>query len=152
VSIGSVNALGYQNLFGDKYEMLDKVNVNVGQVDGKWVIEMPDGSQRKVKGGTTSGIWIKSVVHGKYMDLIPAGSQGDTSTTFYCDYYYYTAAAGRVVYRSNSHAYANGGVADANANNDASITSAGVGSRLAFRGKLVKAASVEAYKAAVEIS
>lgn len=152
VSIGSVNALGYQNLFGDKYEMLDKVNVNVGQVDGKWVIEMPDGSQRKVKGGTTNGIWIKSVVHGKYMDLIPAGSQGDTSTTFYCDYYYYTAAAGRVVYRSSYSAYASGGVSCANARNDASSTGAGVGSRLAFRGKLVKAASVEAYKAAVEIS
>lgn len=152
VSIGSVNALGYQNLFGDKYEMLDKVNVNVGQVDGKWVIEMPDGSQRKVKGGTTSGIWIKSVVHGKYMDLIPAGSQGDTSTTFYCDYYYYTAAAGRVVYRSYYSASAIGGVAHAYAYNDASSTYAYVGSRLAFRGKLVKAASVEAYKAAVEIS
>lgn len=152
VSIGSVNALGYQNLFGDKYEMLDKVNVNVGQVDGKWVIEMPDGSQRKVKGGTTSGIWIKSVVHGKYMDLIPAGSQGDTSTTFYCDYYYYTAAAGRVVYRSSYHANAYGGVAFAAASNDASDTNAYVGSRLAFRGKLVKAASVEAYKAAVEIT
>ena len=152
VSIGSVNALGYQNLFGDKYEMMDKVNVNVGQVDGKWVIEMPDGSQRKVKGGTTSGIWIKSVVHGKYMDLIPAGSRGDTSTTFYCDYYYYTAAAGRVVYRSYSSAYAYGGVASAHAHFDASSTHAHVGSRLAFRGKLVKAASVEAYKAVVEIS
>ena len=152
VGIGSVNSLGYQNLFGDKYEMLDKVNVNVGQVDGKWVIEMPDGSQRKVKGGTTSGIWIKSVVHGKYMDLIPAGSQGDTSTTFYCDYYYYAAAAGRVVYRSFSNAYASGGVSYADASNDASGTNASVGSRLAFRGKLVKAASVEAYKAAVEIS
>lgn len=152
VSIGSVNALGYQNLFGDKYEMMDKVNVNVGQVDGKWVIEMPDGSQRKVKGGTTSGIWIKSVVHGKYMDLIPAGSQGDTSTTFYCDYYYYTAAAGRVVCRSYSNANAGGGVSCADASYDASDTYAHVGSRLAFRGKLVKAASVEAYKAAVEIS
>lgn len=152
VSIGSVNALGYQNLFGDKYEMLDKVNVNVGQVDGKWVIEMPDGGQRKVKGGTTSGIWIKSVVHGKYMDLIPAGSQGDTSTTFYCDYYYYTAAAGRVVYRSSFYAGAFGGVSYAYASNDASLTGAYVGSRLAFRGKFVKAASVEAYKSAVEIS
>ena len=152
VSIGSVNALGYQNLFGDKYEMLDKVNVNVGQVDGKWVIEMPDGTTRKVKGGTTSGIWIKSVVHGKYMDLIPSGNQGDTSTTFYCDYYYYTAAAGRVVYRSYSSAYAHGGVSYAYANSGASSTSAHVGSRLAFRGTLVRAASVEAYKAATEVS
>ena len=151
-SCGSVNALGYQNLFGDKYEMMDKVNVNVGTVDGKWVIEMPDGNERKVKGGTTSGIYIKSVVYGKYMDVIPAGSQGDTSTTYYCDYYYYSGSVGRVVYRSHSSANAYGGVSCANANNDASYTNAFVGSRLAFRGTLVKAASVAAYKAASEVS
>ena len=152
VSIGSVNAMGYQNLFGDKAEWMDKVNVNVGQVDGKWVIEMPDGTTRKVKGGTTSGIWIKGVVHGKYMDLICAGSQGDSSTTFYCDMYYYAASVGRVVYRSSSSAYASGGVSFASAYGDSSYTSAGIGSRLAFRGRFVKAASVAAYKAASEVS
>ncbi|MCQ2298711.1 MAG: CotH kinase family protein [Bacteroidales bacterium] len=152
VSVGSVNALGYQNLFGDKYEMLDGVNVNVGQVDGKWVIAMPDGTERRVKGGTTSGIWIKAVVHGRWMDLIPAGSQGDSSTTFYCDYYYYAGSVGRVVYRSSYSAYAVGGVSFAHANNDASYTNAYVGSRLAFRGTLVKAGSVAAYKAASEVS
>lgn len=152
ISVNSVNALGYQNLFGDKYEMMDKVGVNVGTVDGKWVIDMPDGSQRKVKGGTTSGIWIKSIVHGKYMDLIPAGSQSDSSTTYYCDYYYYSASVGRVVYRSYFNAYANGGVSFANAYSDVAVTDAFVGSRLAFRGKLVKAASVAAYKSATEIS
>ena len=38
--------------------------------------------------------------------------------------------AGRVVYRSNNNANANGGVSYANANNDASNTNANVGSRL----------------------
>lgn len=152
VSVGSVNALGYQNLFGDKYEMLDGVNVNVGQVDGKWVIAMPDGTERRVKGGTTSGIWIKAVVHGRWMDLIPAGSRGDSSTTFYCDYYYYAGSVGCVVYRSGNYAYAYGGVSYASAFYDASITHANVGSRLAFRGTLVKAGSVAAYKAASEVS
>ena len=37
---------------------------------------------------------------------------------------------GRVVYRSNNNANANGGVSYANANNDASNSSANIGSRL----------------------
>ena len=152
VSVNSVNALGYQNLFGDKAEWMDGVGVNVGQVDGKWVITMPDGSIRKVDGSTTSGIYIKGIVHGKYMDTIMAGSQGGSSTTYYSDYYYYTASVGRVVFRSNSYAVAVGGVSCANASYDSSSTSASIGSRLAFRGNLVKAASVAAYKAASEVS
>lgn len=40
------------------------------------------------------------------------------------------SSAGRVVYRSNNNANANGGVSYANANNDASNTNANVGSRL----------------------
>ena len=57
-----------------------------------------------------------------------------------------------MVYRGYNNANANGGVSNANANNDASDTSAYVGSRLAFRGKIVRAESVAAYKAAVEVA
>ena len=57
---------------------------------------------------------------------------------------------GRVVYRGYNNANANGGVSNANANNDASNANANVGSRLAFRGKLVRAQSVAAYKALSE--
>ena len=62
------------------------------------------------------------------------------------------APIGRVVYRGNNNANANGGVSYANANNDASNSNAYVGSRLAFRGKIVVAESVAAYKAAVEVA
>ena len=55
-----------------------------------------------------------------------------------------------MVYRGYNNANANGGVSNASANNDATNTSAGVGSRLAFRGKLVKASSVVAYKSLSE--
>lgn len=152
VSVGSVNALGYQNLFGDKAEWMDGVGVNVGQVDGKWTITMPGGSQRKVKGSTTSGIYIKSIVHGKYMDTIMAGAQGDSSTTYYCDMYYYAGSVGRVVFRSYYNADAHGGVSYAYACYGSSSTDAHVGSRLAFRGNLVRAGSVAAYKALSEVS
>ena len=57
---------------------------------------------------------------------------------------------GRVVYRGCSIAYAYGGVSYANADSDASIAYSYVGSRLAFRGKLVRAQSVAAYKALSE--
>ena len=57
---------------------------------------------------------------------------------------------GRVVYRGYNNANANGGVSNANAVDDASYTHANVGSRLAFRGKLVRAQSVAAYKALSE--
>ena len=59
---------------------------------------------------------------------------------------------GRVVYRGYNNANANGGVSSANAGNDASYASACVGSRLAFRGKIVRAQSVAAYKAIVEVA
>lgn len=151
-SCGSVNALGYQNLFGDKAEWIDGVGVNVGTSDAKWVIAMPDGTTRKVKGSATSGIYIKGIVHGKYMDVIMAGSQGATSTTFYCDMYYYSSSVGRVVCRSYNSAYAYGGVSYASASDDSSYAVAYIGSRLAFRGTIVKAASVAAYKALSEVS
>ena len=152
VSINAVNCMGYQNFFGDKTECMDKVAVNVGQVDGKWVIDMPDGTQRKVKGSTTSGNYIRGIVHGKYMDIIAATAPAATSTTFYCDVHYYTASVARVVYRSSYCASPIGGVSCADANNDAAYSNAALGSRLAFRGNLVKAASVVAFKAATEVS
>ena len=57
-----------------------------------------------------------------------------------------------MVYRGNNNANANGGVSYANASYDASYSYTSVGSRLAFRGKIVVAESVAAYKAAVEVA
>ena len=59
---------------------------------------------------------------------------------------------GRVVYRGYSYAYALGGVSYADADDDASVAYALVGSRLAFRGKLVRAQSVAAFKALAEVA
>ena len=57
-----------------------------------------------------------------------------------------------MVYRGYNNANANGGVSIAYAYNDASYANAYVGSRLAFRGKIVRAQSVAAYKAIVEVA
>ncbi|WP_205068261.1 hypothetical protein, partial [Bacteroides uniformis] len=63
-----------------------------------------------------------------------------------------STATVRVVYRGCSYANASGGVSNARASYDASYTYAYVGSRLAFRGKIVRAQSVAAYKAIREVA
>ena len=66
--------------------------------------------------------------------------------------YYISTAASRVVYRGHYYAGPNGGVSMSNAYYDFSNTYTNVGSRLAFRGRLVKAASVAAFKSISEVA
>ena len=116
---------------------------------------MPDGSIRMVQGKKDSGQWITGVAHGKYMDMVPVGNLNGSSSTYYTDMYWISTATVRVVravYRGCNYANANGGVSSAYANNDASNAYASVGSRLAFRGKIVRAQSVAAYKAIREVA
>ena len=113
---------------------------------------MPDGTTRKVKAKTGSDQFTTAVAHGKYMDIIPVGTLIGSETTYYCDKYWYTGSLSRVVYRGDNNASSLGGVSCANANSDASYSTAHYGSRLAFRGKIEKAQSVEAYKAIAEVA
>ncbi|MBV3977663.1 hypothetical protein KSY94_26905, partial [Bacteroides xylanisolvens] len=106
-----------------------------------------DGSIRMVQGKKDSGQWITGVAHGKYMDMIPVGNLNGSSSTYYTDMYWISTATVRVVYRGHNYASASGGVSYAHAYYDASYANANVGSRLAFRGKIVRAQSVAAYKA-----
>lgn len=151
--VNNICCLGYVNIYGHKYEMMDGVDLpnDTGNV-GKWRIFMPDGATRYVKGSTNSGYWITGVAHGLYMDMTPVGNFNGSSSTYFTDMYYYSGATGRVVYRGNHYASAVGGVSCAHAGSDASSSSASVGSRLAFRGLLVKAQSVAAYRALSEVA
>ena len=131
--------------------MMDGVDLpNTSGNEGKWRIWMPDGSTIMIKGTTTSGNWITAVAHGRLMAVVPVGSMNGSSSTYYSDYYWISTATGRVVYRGCYGAYASGGASSAYAYNDASYAVANVGSRLAFRGKIVRAQSVAAYKALSE--
>ena len=148
--VNNICCLGYEDIYGHKYEMMDGVDLpNTSGNEGKWRIWMPDGSTIMIKGSTSSG-WITAVAHGKLMAIVPAGAMQGSSSTYYSDYYWISTATGRVVYRGYNGAYAFGGVSGANAAYDASNANAYVGSRLAFRGKLVRAQSVAAYKALSE--
>ena len=153
VQVNNICCLGYEDIYGNKYDMMDGVDLpNDSGNQGKWRIWMPDGTTRMVKGKTLNDQWITGVAHGKYMDIVPVGTANGSSSTYYCDKYYVSTAASRVVYRGYNYANAYGGVSYANTNNDASYSNTNVGSRLAFRGRLVKAESVEAYKALSEIA
>lgn len=149
--VNNICCLGYEDIYGHKYDMMDGVDLpNTSGNEGKWRIWMPDGSTMMIKGTTNSGNWITAVAHGRLMAVVPVGSMNGSSSTYYSDLYWISTATGRVVYRGCINAYANGGVSIAYAGYDASYAHANVGSRLAFRGKLVRAQSVAAYKALSE--
>jgi len=84
--------------------------------------------------------------------MVPVGNLNGSSSTYYTDMYWISTATVRVVYRGCGNANAFGGVSSASASHDASGTFADIGSRLAFRGKIVRAQSVAAYKAIREVA
>lgn len=149
--VNNICCLGYEDIYGHKYDMMDGVDLpNTSGNEGKWRIWMPDGSTMMIKGTTNSGNWITAVAHGRLMAVVPVGSMNGSSSTYYSDMYWISTSTGRVVYRGCFSASASGGVSGANAVSDASCANADVGSRLPFRGKLVRAQSVVAYKALSE--
>lgn len=151
--VNNICCLGYEDIYGHKYDMMDRVDIpNTSGNVGKWRIWMPDGTIMMVKGTTNGDSWITAVAHGKWMAVVPVGAVSGSSSTYYSDKYWFSSASGRVVCRGCNHASADGGVSNANASSDASNAHAYVGSRLAFRGKIVMAQSVAAYKAIVEVA
>lgn len=151
--VNNICCLGYEDIYGHKYDMMDRVDIpNTSGNVGKWRIWMPDGTIMMVKGTTNGDSWITAVAHGKWMAVVPVGAVSGSSSTYYSDKYWFSSASGRVVYRGCNNAYAHGGVSYAYADYDASNAYTYVGSRLAFRGKIVRAQSVAAYKAIVEVA
>ena len=125
----SINFLGIENCWGNKYEWLDNVVVN----NGTWVItDTVTNTSRSVAGLQTNSSWAyaKTAVAGEYLDII-AKEGGMSDSTGYCDGFYTTTSSSRVVLRSYNNSNSNGGVAYAQCNNDSSNTNSNYGSRLA---------------------
>lgn len=151
--VNNICCIGYEDIYGNKYDMMDGVDLpNTSGNIGKWRIWLPDGTTIMIKGMSNSDYWITTVAHGKLMAVIPVGAMNGSSTTYYSDKYWFSSASGRVVYRGCTSAGANGGVSFASAGIDASYAFAYIGSRLTFRGKIVRAQSVAAYKALDEVA
>ncbi len=151
-NISSPCALGYENLWGNKAEWLGNTWYNKTLHDNKLRVTV-NGEERVAKAYDCDGYAIR-VIHGRFMDLLPATNSYGSSTTYYADgmYAYNIGATARVVYRSNNYAYANGGVSCSGANYDSSFSNAYLGSRLAFRGTIKRAESVEAFLSVTQVA
>lgn len=144
----SINALGYDNLWGNVAEWMEGVHSEYLV----YHIADPDSdTERKVKSGNVNDSWIIELHNGRFMDVVPVVLNG-TETTHYGDKFWCSNSSTRVVLRSGYHAYANAGVSYANAGYDSSHTHAWDGSRLAFIGKIVYTLNVAAFLEAEAIA
>lgn len=141
-SITSLNALGWENAWGNIAEWMEGV-ISDYYV---WSIEDANDGPRKVKSGTINDSWIVELAGGRNMDVVPV-LLGGTETTYYRDKFWCSNSPARVVYRSSNDAYSRCGVACAFALHDAASADTWFGSRLAFMGKIVYTLDVAAFKA-----
>lgn len=148
----STNFLGLEDCYYSKWEFVQGVNV----LSGKWVVydggSFPDKDVTDLKtagatniriagnavynASTSDSGWIKKISHGRYGDVVPT-ELGGSDSTYYADYYWHDKG-NRIVLRSGFSGYGSQcGVFLANANNASSNSTAHIGSRLAFYGKIV---------------
>lgn len=148
----SINFLGLENWWGNKYEFVDNIRYNytneVSQPN--FSIQEYDGTWRHVQVGSrqASG-WMYPVKLriGNKLDMIPfdVNESSGSTTTGFCDGQYYGTATNRVVLRSCDYSYAGGGVACLYASDSDSSTSSYCGSRLAFRGNIIEEKNVQTF-------
>lgn len=146
---GSINFLGLENWWGNKYEFIDNATFNHGGTDYKFYIVEDDGSSREVQAHQYTGTFYPTVmVFGEHLDLVmkPNTTSGTTSTGF-CDSQYFSGSSNQVVRRSYDFSGVNGGVACLNTSYSDSDTRSGIGSRLAFRGTIIEEKNIETFKA-----
>lgn len=125
----SVNFLGIENCWGNKYEWIDNVEIS----NATWIItDLVTGTSRSVAGLQTNGNWgyAKTAIAGEFLDII-AKEGGMSDSTGYCDGFLTTSGSSLVAARSYSNSNTQCGVAYANCNNSSSNTNSNYGSRLA---------------------
>jgi hypothetical protein len=92
---GSINFLGLENWWGNKYEFIDNATFNHGGTDYKFYIVEDDGSSREVQAHQYTGTFYPTVmVFGEHLDLVmkPNATSGTTSTGF-CDSQYFSGSS-----------------------------------------------------------
>ena len=147
----SINYWGLENWWGNKYEWIHDYNNPANSLSAT-VNDPVNGGTRSLPVFDYGGYYPKKMKFGRYLDLIATTDdpKNGSDTVGYCDYQRWpgsTNSEARVVRRSGSYSDTGGGVAYAYASNTASSSSSNGGSRLAFRGSLVEAENVSAFKA-----
>lgn len=138
-----VNGLGLEGVFGGIDEWVQGVSVN----NMVWTITDPDGAVRKVTALSSYG-WIKSLAaeNGVYFDIVPT-NVGGSETTYYSDHYSSRSGGPFCLLRSYYSNHSGGGVAYTDVYDDGSDISFSTGTRLAFRGKIIKTSSISVFEA-----
>ena len=148
----SINFLGLENWWGNKYEFVDNIRYNYTNdvAQPNFSIQEYDGTWRHVQVGSSQASGWKYPVKlriGNKLDMIPfdvSKSSGSTTTGF-CDGQHYSTATNRVVLRSCDGSDTVGGVAYLCASYSDSNTYTSCGSRLAFRGNIIEEKNVQAF-------
>lgn len=150
----STNFLGLEDCYYSKWEFVQGINISKGKYivyDGgsfpdKDVAELEAAGATNIRvvgyepnPAATEGYsgWIKTIVQGKYGDVLPT-SNGGSETTYYSDYSWFNPTANRIFLRSGGSATGSRcGVFFAVADEASSASWTGIGARLAFYGKIV---------------
>ena len=125
----SINFLGVENWWGDIWEWMEGGYVynahwyapNMLLQDASYTEHESTGQfddRREMGTAATQSGYISQVLFGQYGDMLPTGIAGSSSTG-YCDYYYYASGLLGLL-RSSSGTHALGGVACVHANGGAS--------------------------------
>lgn len=152
MQLASVRCMGYENWYNGYHEWVGKADLpNTPAEDaGKYRIFMPDGTVRKAYSDSYQhGSFVRQVRHQRYMDTISVGDwAGAGGSTYYSDHQDRGVAEDKPIIRSHAPGFsAGGGVTSMNSEILRTYKSDYCTSRLAFRGTIREAGSVEAYKA-----
>ena len=150
----STNFLGLEDCYYSKWEFVQGINI----LKGKSVVydggSFPDKDVAELEAAGATNIrvvgyepnpaataayngWTKAVAQGKYGDVVPT-AHGGSETTYYSDYSWFNPTGNGIFLRSGTSDYGSRcGVFMAHANTASSYSSATIGARLAFYGKIV---------------
>ena len=147
----SINFWGLENWWGNKSEWIHDYDNPANSLSAT-VNDPVNGGTRSLPVFDYTGFYPKKMKFGRYLDLIATTDdpKNGSYTVGYCDYQWWpgsTNSEPRVVRRSSYDSVTGGGVACADAVSTASYAYSDIGSRLAFRGRLVEAENVSAFKA-----
>lgn len=147
----SINYWGLENWWGNKSEYIHDYD-NPANSSSATVNDPVNGGTRPLPIFGYSGYYPKKMKFGRYLDLIATTNdpKNSSSTKGYCDSQQWpsrTNSRPRVVTRSSGGNSTTGGVANTYADYTTTHTISNNTSRLAFRGSLIEATSVSAFKA-----
>lgn len=150
----STSFLGLEDCYYSKWEFVQGINI----LKGKYVVydggSFPDKDVAELEAAGATNIrvvgyepnpaataayngWTKAVAQGKYGDVVPT-AHGGSETTYYSDCSWFNPTGNRIFLRSGlSGVGSRCGVFVADADDASSTSSAAVGARLAFYGKIV---------------